>query len=448
MSSANAVDLAEKTLDAVNDAARMTRNVYITFLLLGAYIGVGVASTTDEQLLRESAVTLPLLDVSVPITGFYRFIPWALILFHLNLLLQFAMLAHKVRFFAEQARKAGPEHERALKARLFSFPFVQILIPRENSRIMRLVQSLMVWIAIIVLPLGLLLWVQLGFLPFHDSQVLWEHRAAIWIDAILLIVFWSTVESERTGQWLFGWRNMGATVGTVIVTITGLIAIGGSLAMDATPAERPTQGLGLASMIDNTLEITGKVLTANQLPADLISALEAETDVTPEMLKPVLGLNLERRDLRSAEFSKSLLPKANLHYAQLHGVGLLGAKLPRAVLSQAELPGARLVGAHLQNADLQGAQLQGATLSNAQLQGAILNVAVLSGAQLSDADLTSAHLVDAELDNANLVQATLRDASLSGAILTGADLRDAELHGAKMSERGPKGCPASGCPVD
>ena len=83
---------AEKALEAANTAAGMVHNLYITFLLLGTYIGIIIASTTDEQLLRVSSVTLPLLNVALPILGFYIITPWLFVLFHFNLLYQYAML--------------------------------------------------------------------------------------------------------------------------------------------------------------------------------------------------------------------------------------------------------------------------------------------------------------------------------------------------------------------
>jgi hypothetical protein len=50
---------AEKALAVVNEAAHTVSNLYITFLLLGTYSGIIITSTTDEQLLRISPVTLP-----------------------------------------------------------------------------------------------------------------------------------------------------------------------------------------------------------------------------------------------------------------------------------------------------------------------------------------------------------------------------------------------------
>jgi hypothetical protein len=50
---------AERLRGAADEAARLIRNVYLSFLLLGTYIAIIIGSTTDMQLLKGSPVTLP-----------------------------------------------------------------------------------------------------------------------------------------------------------------------------------------------------------------------------------------------------------------------------------------------------------------------------------------------------------------------------------------------------
>src|SRR5215510_5693176 len=87
---------AERLRGAADDAARLVQSFYISFLLFGPYIVVIIGSTTDVQLLKSSPVTLPLLNVQLPIVGFYVFVPWLLLLFYFNLLLQLTLLAQKL----------------------------------------------------------------------------------------------------------------------------------------------------------------------------------------------------------------------------------------------------------------------------------------------------------------------------------------------------------------
>src|SRR5262247_1974291 len=122
---------AERLRGAADEAARLVQNVYLSFLGLGTYIAVIIGSTTDVQLLKVSPVTLPLLNVQLPIVGFYVFVPWLLLLLYFNLLLHLTFLAQKLHRFntvlATLTDKAAREDQHA---RLFPFPFSLMLISR------------------------------------------------------------------------------------------------------------------------------------------------------------------------------------------------------------------------------------------------------------------------------------------------------------------------------
>jgi hypothetical protein len=79
-------EIAEKLLGSVNDAAGAVSTRFVTFVSVGAYVAVTVASTTHEMLLRASnLVTLPLLNAQIPIIGpfgFYTIAPVAIVLLH------------------------------------------------------------------------------------------------------------------------------------------------------------------------------------------------------------------------------------------------------------------------------------------------------------------------------------------------------------------------------
>jgi uncharacterized protein YjbI with pentapeptide repeats len=123
---------------------------------------------------------------------------------------------------------------------------------------------------------------------------------------------------------------------------------------------------------------------------------------------------LTHRDLRGADLSNTLFPKADLRDANLKG----GADLERA-----QLQGAFLGYAQLQEADLLYAELQGASLWYAELQGANLERAQLQGAFLGYAQLQGANLERAQLQGANLERAHIGSADFQGVNLTWSDLR-------------------------
>jgi len=50
------------------------RGLYFRFLLFASYVAVTIFSTTDEWLLKGTSVHLSLLNVKLPLLGFYIFI--------------------------------------------------------------------------------------------------------------------------------------------------------------------------------------------------------------------------------------------------------------------------------------------------------------------------------------------------------------------------------------
>ena len=122
---------AERLRGAADEAARLVQNFYISFLVLGTYIALIIWSTTDTQLLKSSPVTLPLLNVQLPIVSFYVVAPWLLLLIYFNLLLTLTFLAQRLhRFNAILDAFTDDAAREDQRARLFPFPFSTMLIGR------------------------------------------------------------------------------------------------------------------------------------------------------------------------------------------------------------------------------------------------------------------------------------------------------------------------------
>jgi hypothetical protein len=183
---------AERLRGTVDEAARLAQNVYLSFLLLGTYIAATIGSTTDIQLLRKSPVTLPLLNVPIPIVGFYFVVPWLLLQIYLNLLLHLTFLAQRLhRFNAMLATFPDDITREEQRVRLFPFPYSMMLIGRPASWRLHMLLDIIVFTTVVLFPLILLLWTQVRFLPYHDTLITWTHRAAVLADLILLWLFWS-----------------------------------------------------------------------------------------------------------------------------------------------------------------------------------------------------------------------------------------------------------------
>lgn len=233
-------------------------------------------------------------------------------------------------------------------------------------------------------------------------------------------------------------------------------------------------GLLVGILVATTIGATQLAIDSErQKAADL---LHLRTTLFPTNLAgyPLNDLNLTEfvlvdKVLKGASFERTKLVKANLERSNLRGANFASAKLRQAKLSgadltravfreadlrdadlrggtfrQADLRAARLVNAHLEgaclrDASLPGADLHGAHLAAADLGGAVLDIAELASADLLDAslrrpktDLHDADLRFANLRRANLSSANLHNADLSGTDLRKANLRLADLRGADL----------------
>jgi hypothetical protein len=82
---------AEALLDTANSASQHVAVLHVAFMALCAYVLVIVFGTIDMDFLIGKGVKLPVVDVTVPIVGFYAFAP--VVLVHFNLLLQLQLLS-------------------------------------------------------------------------------------------------------------------------------------------------------------------------------------------------------------------------------------------------------------------------------------------------------------------------------------------------------------------
>ena len=474
-------EASEKALAATNEASGSVRKLYTGFLLLGAYVGIILAGTTHEQLLRESPVRLPFFNVEVPIDGFFILISCLVLLFHFNLLLQFVLVADKLRELESCAAGLPRDEVDSLRSRVATFTFVQMLSGSQRHRSIRLLLSFIVWVTVVAFPLTLLLATQLQFLPYHSEGITWGHRTAVLLDVGIITFFWPRiVSSGSTSIWWFSsirvaWAGMvraldaggrkngllrrwkatatkraseiwqqGRTerqLGASGVVLAGIAAVVSSVLIFTIPGRLCEQGR-IDQFFSRNLVLVDRILTQNDLSPRLVNSVRAGKD-RENALREIVGLNLMGRDLRCSVFAMSVLPKADLRFALLEGADwssvqlqqgdLRGAYLRNANLREAELQGADLRTAHLQRSILIQAKLVGASLIDAKLNGADLRETQMQGVILDRAQLQGVALNNAKLQGASLEAAELQGADLSGAQLQGANLLGAKLSGAKLS---------------
>jgi hypothetical protein len=197
---ANDPDQVRKALD---DAAGMSRNLWIAFLTFGTYLAIAVGSVTHRNLFLEDPIKLPLLNVELPLVAFFWVAPLLFLIFHAYLLLNLRLLVDNVRRYNEvvDAAKLDPKQDDSFRLLLTNFPFVQLLAGTSDSRsgLVGEVLRVIVWITVVLGPVVLLVLMQLQFLPYHDWRVTTVHRGVIVADLILLWLFWPTIMDNVSG---------------------------------------------------------------------------------------------------------------------------------------------------------------------------------------------------------------------------------------------------------
>jgi hypothetical protein len=87
---------------ALNDTAGKASVLWTTFITFQLYLAIAFGSVTHRDLFLEAPIKLPLLNVDLPLVGFFVLAPILLVIFHFYVFLQLLGLAAKAepRFLA------------------------------------------------------------------------------------------------------------------------------------------------------------------------------------------------------------------------------------------------------------------------------------------------------------------------------------------------------------
>jgi uncharacterized protein YjbI with pentapeptide repeats len=480
-----AAESQKELLASANAASGPARNAWLAFFGLLAYLMVTLAGVTHVDLLLNSPVTLPLINVDIPLFSFFGVAPYLLLLVHLSLLIQHALLAHKYQYFSEAiaADEDSVRRDHPMRRLVHNYVFAQMLAGPRPPWPLRMLMRLMVFVTFSLLPVVVLLYFQIKFLPSHDVATIHAIRIAILLDLTLLFVVCPFVAmpylrpcgrklrfGKSDWRWELSYASLTLGVSLFVATTAFSLLVATvpqacfwpfgertekteeeCFSLDRMTARwwprlvRPGEGADLLVLqegrevfaptkwlFEGKFDQTGgrlrSLFTRNLVITD--KDLVAQTDFQ----EGETTLLLRGRDLRFAVFDRSDLRRADLFGSDLRGASAAGATLDHAVFDSAQLRGTVLVFARMQGAKLFGAQMQGAFLAEAQMQGAFLGAAQMQGADLQYARMQRAMLREAQLQGADLSSAQLQGADLREAQMQNADLTGAQVQGANLSE--------------
>ncbi len=478
-------------LEAVNNSSDTSHTAWLIFIGVMAYLMVAVAGVTHKDLLLETPVTLPILQVNIQLTQFFQFAPVLLVLFHLGVISQLVLLARKTLEFdtAVRALEVSDRRTHPLRLELHNFFFVQAIAGPHRSIVMSAFLHGMSWLTLVVLPVVLLLYIQIAFLPYHDITITWTHRIALTVDIVMLVMIGIFLMRAEASFFKAFWQTTVQHPFSFLLTSAVMIVVAffsyfiatvpderlDRLARTFIPAPDNADGrryrfaIGfavpyLAPKPDGSLWgiFHRNLIVTDQ---DLVSERQGRRMATDEA-----SISLRGRDLRFARLDRTDLHRADLTGAELDGASFIGADLSHIRLQCADISEliltedrdlarcvsaeranftrANLTGAQMAGIDLRHAKLEEANLESAELPYSLLIGADFSGARLDKADVTggvqmqAANFLIASLQGADLTgvhaqfadfsSATMQAAIMMHASLHGAVLRDANLEGADL----------------
>ena len=496
MSSTADSRIDESAIGAIDAAAGYCRTLWATFIGYAATLFVLASGTTHDALLRQTPVKLPLFNVEsgIPLVLFYVIAPLLLVLFHLNLLLKLHDLRVRVRAVTRPLRGKDGEETRELRDRLrrrftaFDYALLESgLVEWRESLLLRTVTSA----TIFLMPVLLLLFVQLQFLPYHDWRISGVQRALIVTDLILIAVIqlWLGRDGNvsaipRARKWK-AWfiptsfptarRTMSRVLSFAVPVLVSVFVLAfpgepqdvfwetaWTLTQPVTDEnETPNNFSALAGTdfaekfgIRRSLYLADRSLWAAEPSEDLLQALTEDTTIialrenvqgaSPQLLRTVQRIRNAALTLRGR----------NLSYANFENAGLIAADFrpdlnneqmrafqrdsnnddPKGNLTEpgnrTDMSGASFSGADLRGSRLSYVQAARADFYNAKLQNAAFDHARLQNANFSSAQSQNADFSWALLNNANLMEAGLQNADFGFARLPRTTLFRAQLHGA------------------
>ena len=450
--------------ETVNETARMAR-VNVSLVLIAAlYLALTLLSATDENLLRNSIVTLPQLQTGISLKLSYIFAPIVFLYLHVQTLFLLIVLAKKVKRF--QTALDDEITDATEKAEcwdwLSAFSFVQV---HGGTGTFARFTRILVWLGISAIPLTLFFLIDLSFMRFQSLGISVIHHVCFLADLVAVYLFNRQAVPDRLqfhwcylrelfrpngGSWVSGerMRKLGIiswfTLKTVMVALLLIYAwppeyksipsdapknwydeeiIGFNIFDDVLCPESPWRG------VCRKLDVSGNTLTRFGSDWDAAVAPKKFEGDEAEQYRRRFGLDLEKRSLRFADFRKAWIPAIRLTWADLRGAHFTSVRANGASLAEALMDGADLIDAEMNGANLSGAEMNGANLSDAEMNNANLFDAEMNGANLSYAEMNDTILDFAEMNGANLSYAEMNDT-----ILDFAEMNDADLLYTKMND--------------
>lgn len=446
-----------KTLnDQVKDSSDKNRQFFLAYLALMAYVQATIFSTTDTMLLfSDQGTKLPLIDITVPLLGFYWVIPIFILAIHFNFLQN--LEAHHFKLMQWRHTFSGKAVPRSRiqpflfdvatfdtgsllqsLTRSFSSFLCFYLGPTTQALVLwRMTDYQDIWLTgwhtfAFLCSCGLVYRTRQSFRKSDRAKVEKEYRKES-LKTPEIVQQKSTSSSKTTQK--KPRRISAKKICRSLVPISAILIVLAESALCFWVALAPTDDFLRKLNWFQTYEILHpklpKGLAELVIPRITVIGLSSGYNIDTSRLKAISELSSTTSEPLSVWIANS---ESGPNFA---GRSLRGAKLVALPLVGARFSNARLEGAYLVSSQLQGAKFENATLSQASFDGADLEGASFDGAELWDVDFPNSQLngsrfIFADPIGANFGSSKIQFAVFSNANLSGAAFRLTELQGSSF----------------
>jgi uncharacterized protein YjbI with pentapeptide repeats len=424
--------------EELNNIAESSKTASHTFLVMVAacvYVWLTVASTTDASLLTNSfSCSLPIIQTSIPIVGFYLAAPALLlaifIYFHIHLRNNWEGLANLPAIFPDGRRLDQVVYPWFLNGFVCAhFPILRDHRP-PFSRFQVLVSLFLAWIFV---PLTLfLIWGR--YIIRHDWLLTFLHISLFLISLYFMsrsLTLTRSILRGGTPKLILRWLAL-IVASVVIIGISFGMIHGMANDIDDLKVEH----YSMQRLIPRVFSFV-RCPFANLEEVD-VSTKPANWTGKEEEIAFVKGAPLKDRNLRYVKAKGSFLVNADLRSTDLLGADLRFADLRkanlwRANLQKAKLEGSNLWGANLEKAELIGANLRKVNVNNVNLKESNLQQADLSKTYFETVDLTGAILIKSDLQDSRFKNVFLSNSDLTAVNLVRAQFENVTMAGSKLN---------------
>lgn len=415
----NARDIRRITtvIDSASGHARTIFYLYIGYI---SYCAVTVFGTTDRQLLiKGERVSLPLLDITVSLYGFFLLAP----IIAIAIYIYFMIHLNRLNILIDDLITYNKDrHYSYSNTDLYPWLFNIARFPDKGwiGKIQYFFAFVSLWLS---LPLIIAIFFS-KFMKKHDEIFSYLFVLLFFVCIFIVLMFWYEYSK------IISRSNLKKRYIPIILILL-LLSCGAVTLINQGyfgAAKYPRYDVWVNMNLRNQILVTPppqEEELEQKYWLDISGSNLNGADLNNSVLKRA---NMSRVKLINADLQFANLNEANLSYSNLKGVMLNMNEIVEAKLLMTDLSGSKIWFADFSNSDLQMAKLYESEIMGSKLDHANLNSADIRNAEVSGSSLRMAKLTFSKLQNTEFIYLDLEKADLSFADLHNASFVVCNLH--------------------